>query len=71
MLFQHVEMNVQVKVADLQGLSKNQATKMPENNEQLRNILVSYHRFQQVLLGDRLDVPKELLVSTTLTTYTH
>jgi hypothetical protein len=60
MLFQHVETNVQVTVADLQGLSKNQATKMPKNYEQLRNILVGYHRFQQVLLGDRHDVPKEL-----------
>jgi hypothetical protein len=59
MLHQHIETNVQVTVAELTMLSKGQSTRMPNNYEQLRNILVGYHRFQQVLLGDRHDVPRE------------
>jgi hypothetical protein len=59
MLHQHIETNVQVTVAELTMLSKGQSTRMPKNYEQLRNILVGYHRFQQVLLGDRHDVPRE------------
>jgi hypothetical protein len=59
MLNQHIETNVQVTVAELTMLSKGQSTRMLKNYEQLRNILVGYHRFQQVLLGDRHVVPRE------------
>jgi hypothetical protein len=59
MLHQHIETNVQVTVAELTMLSKGQSTRMPKNYEQLRNILVGYHRSQHVLLGDRHNVPRE------------
>jgi hypothetical protein len=59
MLAQHIATNVQITVPELERLTKAQSTKMPKSYEQLLDIFRGYHRFQQVLLGDRHKVPRQ------------